>query len=351
MEATGLPPGWEVRHSNSKNLPYYFNPQTKESKWEPPPETDSETLKHYMGRYHTANQHQNGAAPAQPDLDGKIRCAHLLVKHKDSRRPSSWREANITRSKDEAFSIIKNYESRIKNGSTSLGELATTESDDPSARKRGDLGFFGQGDMQKEFEEASFVLKPGEISPVIETASGLHIIESLPHRLRRCADDSKPDAQPVYKEYAEPKDNTAPLPNPDAMDDPNIHLEIPEGYDLGQFRDLLRSNINDWSWNLFSSKPRMKKSPQERVYSDDQRERLFQEDKKEQEKASRPADDAGKSSPEKPTKSTSPEPDENDWIKTNGQEQPETNAQFKGFPSLTGWTIPKRTSPSSQSDS
>jgi len=38
-------------------------------------------------------------------------------------------------------------------------------------------GFFGQGDMQKEFEEASFALNPGEISPVIETASGLHLIE------------------------------------------------------------------------------------------------------------------------------------------------------------------------------
>lgn len=38
-------------------------------------------------------------------------------------------------------------------------------------------GFFGQGDMQKEFEEASFALKPGEISQVVQTASGLHLIE------------------------------------------------------------------------------------------------------------------------------------------------------------------------------
>ncbi|KAK6433823.1 hypothetical protein LTR95_010002, partial [Oleoguttula sp. CCFEE 5521] len=38
-------------------------------------------------------------------------------------------------------------------------------------------GFFGHGDMQKEFEEASFALKPGEISPIVETASRLHIIE------------------------------------------------------------------------------------------------------------------------------------------------------------------------------
>lgn len=137
-QATGLPAGWEVRHSNSKNLPYYFNPQTKESRWEPPAETDSETLKHYMGQYHTANLgRQDGAV--QQTLDGKIRCAHLLVKHKDSRRPSSWREANITRSKDEAETIIQGYESRIKSGATSLGDLATTESDCSSARKRGDL--------------------------------------------------------------------------------------------------------------------------------------------------------------------------------------------------------------------
>ncbi|KAK1073137.1 peptidyl-prolyl cis-trans isomerase Pin1 [Friedmanniomyces endolithicus] len=173
--ATGLPAGWEVRHSNSKNLPYYFNPQTKESRWEPPADTDSETLKHYMGQYHTSNLRADGVA--QQDLGGKIRCAHLLVKHQESRRPSSWREAQITRTKDEAYDIIQNYYRRINSGATSLGDLATTESDCPSARKRGDLGFFGKGDMQKEFEEASFVLKPGEVSPVIETASGLHVIE------------------------------------------------------------------------------------------------------------------------------------------------------------------------------
>jgi peptidyl-prolyl cis-trans isomerase NIMA-interacting 1 len=91
-----------------------------------------------MGQYHTANLgRQDGVV--QQSLDGKIRCAHLLVKHRDSRRPSSWREAQITRSKQEAMSIIQNHESRIKSGATSLGDLATTESDCSSARKRGDL--------------------------------------------------------------------------------------------------------------------------------------------------------------------------------------------------------------------
>lgn len=137
FQATGLPAGWEVRHSNSKNLPYYFNPGTKESRWEPPQSTDSETLKHYMGQYHTADLRPNSAA--QQSLEGKIRCAHLLVKHAGSRRPSSWREADITRSQDEAMNIIRAYEAKIKSGEASLGDLAVTESDCSSARKRGDL--------------------------------------------------------------------------------------------------------------------------------------------------------------------------------------------------------------------
>lgn len=73
--------------------------------------------------------------------------------------------------------IILAHEAKIKNGSSTLGELAISESDCSSARKMGDLGYFGKGDMQKEFEDAAFQLKPGEVSGVVETASGLHLIE------------------------------------------------------------------------------------------------------------------------------------------------------------------------------
>ena len=41
----------------------------------------------------------------------------------------------------------------------------------------GNSGYFGKGDMQKEFEDAAFGLKPGEVSGIVETASGLHLIE------------------------------------------------------------------------------------------------------------------------------------------------------------------------------
>ena len=40
-------------------------------------------------------------------------------------------------------------------------------------------GFFGHGDMQKEFEEAAFALNKGEVSGMVDTASGLHLIQRL----------------------------------------------------------------------------------------------------------------------------------------------------------------------------
>ncbi|KAL1961534.1 hypothetical protein VTN77DRAFT_1621 [Rasamsonia byssochlamydoides] len=178
MAETGLPFGWEVRHSNSKNLPYYFNPMTKESRWEPPAGTDTEKLKVYMAQYHSgpvAPRHDHAGLGAE----GKIRCSHLLIKHRDSRRPSSWREAEITRTKEEAIEILRGHERRIRSGEATLGDIAISESDCSSARKKGDLGFFGRGEMQKEFEEAAFALQPGQLSGIVETASGVHLIERI----------------------------------------------------------------------------------------------------------------------------------------------------------------------------
>lgn len=94
---TGLPAGWEVRHSNSKNLPYYFNAEQTISRWEPPEGTDTEKLKVYM-----ANHHQPAGGAQRGDKqggvavpEGSIWAAHLLVKHNESRNPSSWKEVRI----------------------------------------------------------------------------------------------------------------------------------------------------------------------------------------------------------------------------------------------------------------
>lgn len=62
--------------------------------------------------------------------------------------------------------------------------LTTEYSEDPgSARKGGDLGFFERGRMAKPFEEAAFALnEPGELSGIVETQFGLHIIRLTERR-------------------------------------------------------------------------------------------------------------------------------------------------------------------------
>lgn len=61
--------------------------------------------------------------------------------------------------------------------------LAKLYSQDPgSATKGGELGFFGRGKMVSEFEAAAFALKPGEVSPIIETQFGFHIIQLIERR-------------------------------------------------------------------------------------------------------------------------------------------------------------------------
>jgi len=177
---TGLPAGWEIRISQSKKLPYYFNPSTSESRWEPPFGSDTDQLKQYMASHFTGTPRLSNTAGGNGAEDAsKIRAAHLLIKHRDSRRPASWREAQITRTKEEARSILEAHEKVIQSGDKSLGDIAMKESDCSSARARGDLGYFGKGDMQKEFEDAAFALEPGQVSGIVETASGLHLIQRI----------------------------------------------------------------------------------------------------------------------------------------------------------------------------
>ncbi len=77
---------------------------------------------------------------------------------------------------------LNGYRDRILKGSK-FSTLATLYSEDPgSAAKGGELGFFSRGEMVSEFENAAFALQDGEISPVIETQYGFHIIQMIERR-------------------------------------------------------------------------------------------------------------------------------------------------------------------------
>ena len=66
---------------------------------------------------------------------------------------------------------------RVKAGEN-FGELAKQNSKDPSAKENsGDLDYFRHGDMVEPFEKAAFALKPGEISEIVQTDFGFHIIK------------------------------------------------------------------------------------------------------------------------------------------------------------------------------
>jgi len=112
-----------------------------------------------------------------------VRVLHVLRKHRDCRKPSSWREKVITCSQVEATKHLQLLrEVLIQEGAdfeglvTQFAETAKEHSDCGSAKKGGDLGVFGSGRMQKPFEEASFALRVGEMSQIVETESGVHLI-------------------------------------------------------------------------------------------------------------------------------------------------------------------------------
>ena len=81
--------------------------------------------------------------------------------------------------KDRLYQIRK----RILEGESSFSTMAILYSEDPgSAKKGGELGFVGKGEFAPAFETAAFNLRDGEISEVVETELGFHIIQLIERR-------------------------------------------------------------------------------------------------------------------------------------------------------------------------
>lgn len=98
-----------------------------------------------------------------------VRASHILLMYKGSARSTA------TRSKAEAEQQINQLKAQL-DGGADFAALAREHSDCPSRAKGGDLGTFGKGQMVPEFETAAFSMQVGEVSGVVETAFGYHLI-------------------------------------------------------------------------------------------------------------------------------------------------------------------------------
>jgi len=90
-------------------------------------------------------------------MPNKVHCAHILVK-----------------TEKEANAILE----RLKIGEK-FAKVAKEVSLCSSGKSGGDLGTFSRGKMVKEFEKAAFALQKGQISPIVKTKFGYHIIRRL----------------------------------------------------------------------------------------------------------------------------------------------------------------------------
>lgn len=96
----------------------------------------------------------------------------------EERRASHILIASETEGKDKARAKAEEVLQEVQKKPAAFAELARQHSDDPgSASQGGDLGFFGRGMMVKPFEDATFGMKEGDISGVVESDFGFHIIK------------------------------------------------------------------------------------------------------------------------------------------------------------------------------
>ncbi|MBS1208645.1 MAG: SurA domain protein [Proteobacteria bacterium] len=97
----------------------------------------------------------------------QTRARHILIRKNESGSNA-----------DQAIRRLEDIAARIRNG-VDFAEMARVHSSDITAAKGGDLGWLSPGETVPEFERAMNALKPGEVSGVIETPFGWHIIQVL----------------------------------------------------------------------------------------------------------------------------------------------------------------------------
>lgn len=103
----------------------------------------------------------------------EIGARHILIMHAQSKS----KPPNVTRTREEARQRAEQVLIKLAGGA-SFEELVTEYSDEPgSAERKGDLGVFDRAQMVKPFADAAFALQVGQVSGIVETPFGFHVIK------------------------------------------------------------------------------------------------------------------------------------------------------------------------------
>ncbi len=105
--------------------------------------------------------------PEQFEQPEQVRASHILIKLS---------EEATEEDKQAAKEKLMDAKERIENGEE-FSEVAREVSEGPSSKRGGDLNYFGRGQMVPEFEEAVFNMEVGELSEIVETSFGYHLIK------------------------------------------------------------------------------------------------------------------------------------------------------------------------------
>lgn len=111
--------------------------------------------------------------PKEFEIPEQVRASHILIRP-DIPDPNVKPALAKAAAKAKAEDLLK----RIKDGAD-FAELAKANSACPSSARGGDLGFFSRGRMVPAFEEAAFALEVGQVSDIVETKFGYHIIKVI----------------------------------------------------------------------------------------------------------------------------------------------------------------------------
>jgi parvulin-like peptidyl-prolyl isomerase len=114
-------------------------------------------------------------APLVPAPSDQIEASHILVSYQGATRA----KPTVTRTREQARELAAQLAARAREPGADFAQLAKDASDGPSGVEGGVLPRFGRQQMVKPFSDAAFALRPGEISGVVETNFGFHIIKRL----------------------------------------------------------------------------------------------------------------------------------------------------------------------------